>query len=159
MKVYSKLNLIAAFIIMLLFVSCSSEDSKPTTPSGSGFAPSNVSGMFFECVDPNMVTGNPYFKITFHSNSSAAVTKNYAVTGADITTNSCTYTKTSANAATIKTDITSDTGGFGTFTEKVDFALTFTSKEGGTSIMYTYFNHTDGSIDTNKVPGTFTLKK
>jgi len=158
MKVYSKLNLIAAFIIMLLFVSCSSEDSKPTTPSGSGFAPSNVSGMVFEWKDPNYMGGNvTVYKINFNQNNSGKMVQYFATTESDITTHSCNYKKTAANTAAIDIDITFES--MGTFNQKFKFDLTFTSKDGGKCIWMEDQSNSDTSITPLSIEGTFTLKK
>jgi len=159
MKVYSKLNLIAASIMILLFVSCSSEDSKPTTPSGSGFAPSNVSGMVFEWKDPYyMGGGHTVYKINFNQNNSGKIVQNYASTEEDMTTHSCNYKKTAANTATIDIDFTV-VAMAQTSNQKFKFDLTFTSKDGGKCIWYENLNNTDSAITPLSIEGTFTLKK
>ena len=154
MKFQLKLNLISAFIIMLLFVSCSSKDNNsPITPS-SGLAPSNVSGMFFEWFDPYYEGGNDaVYKITLISNDSGKMTKHFDATEESITTKSCVYKRLNSNTASI--DLAVDLMATGiTFSETVKFDLNFTNKNGGNS---TWIKYQDN--DTLRIEGTFTLKK
>ena len=158
MKVYLKLNLISAFVLMLFFVSCGSSDNTTTTPP-AGFAPSNVTGMNLVAYEDAFGGSGSIFEMTFISNNSGKVTKYFVTTEDEITTNLCVYSRTGSNAATIDVEIFYE-GSWGSGEEKFKYDLTFTSRDGGTHWRTQYMKHSDGSTDTlDPVSGTFTLKK
>jgi len=156
MKFQHKLNLIFAFTVMLLFVSCSSKDDDKNPIVPQGLAPNTVSEMTFEWSDPDYTDAvNPIYKITLFNNNSGKMTKNWSMTDADITTKSCVYTKTGANTAKITIEFELVDWGI---TSTFYFTLNFTKKDGGNCTWIEYMSNTDGSITENKIEGTFTLK-